>query len=33
VLRNDGTLADLEHAALNALASAKRFARAGREAA
>lgn len=33
VLRNDGTLADLERATLNALASAKRFARAGREAA
>lgn len=33
VLRNDGTLADLERATLNALASAKRVARAGREAA
>lgn len=33
VLRNDGTLADLERATLNALASAKRFSRAGREAA
>lgn len=33
VLRNDGSLAKLEHTALDALASAKRFARAGREAA
>jgi hypothetical protein len=33
MLRNDGTLADLERATLNALASAKRFARTGREAA
>jgi hypothetical protein len=33
VLRNDGTLADLARRALDALASAKRFARAGREAA
>lgn len=32
VLRNDGSLAKLEHTALDALASAKRFARAGREA-
>ena len=33
VLRNDGSLAKLEHTALDALASAKRFARAGMEAA
>ena len=33
VLRNDGTLDDLARRALDALASAKRFARAGREAA
>lgn len=33
VLRNDGTLQQLERTSLDALASAKRFARAGREAA